>query len=313
MFQGLAVNKWSARAEALPLSVGDAPYECVGGSASGNFGTIKLPAQRLLQHPERSGWIPRNIALGLQSPLEHGRISGEPATSALHELLDSRPHLFNGLVPASLHTPNCVDTDTGLTSNTATPGFMSGKASAYNGLLDFRVDAPRTPTEPGVLHCKTTPTPSGLPGTAVKVNDGSLLSPAADDGHHDARWRRRGAPQLRRGCQVRPPPSTGPPGSDGCLSSPRGRASEPGGAQKYSIVDYRGAFITDKQSFTTKRATPSGSSTQNGLGVTGRGGGFKLQTLKVVFLHPDSLPDGGRRHPHWPNLGVGPIVSRLVD
>ena len=25
---------------------------------------------------------------------------------------------------------------------------------------------------------------------------------------------------------------------------------------------------------------------------SGNGGGFKLQTLKVVFLHPDSLPDG---------------------
>ena len=49
-------DKWSARSEAQPLSVGDAPYECVSGSAEGNFGTLKMP-RSTNDSAGADGWI----------------------------------------------------------------------------------------------------------------------------------------------------------------------------------------------------------------------------------------------------------------
>lgn len=303
VFQGLTVNKWSARAEALPLSVGDAPYECVGGSASGNFGTIKLPRSDSSNTQNDSGWIPRNIALGLQSPLSMDIFPGNPPPSLCTSFTPQRVYsTASSLLPFT----NCVDTDTGLTANTATPGFISGKASAYSGLLNSGSSSADPDGSGGCSRAGNTDTTS-LSGTSVKVNDDLLTCFMTDTTTEIGDVARR---NYAGDAKFDP----------AIYRSPRfgwvpvfAQEATSGGSQKYSIVDYRGAFITDQPMTATKATNAFGTSTVNGLGVTGSGGGFKLQTLKVVFLHPNSLPDGDGDTPIGPNLGVGPIVSRLVD
>ena len=39
----------------------------------------------------------------------------------------------------------------------------------------------------------------------------------------------------------------------------------------------------------------------------------KLETIKIVFLNPNALPDGTATTPIGPYLGVGPQVIRLVE
>jgi hypothetical protein len=303
VFQGLTVNKWSARSEALPLSVGDAPYECVGGSASGNFGTIKLPRSDSSNTQNDSGWIPRNIAVGLQSPLSMDVFPGNPPPPLCTNFTSDRVYsTASSLLPYT----NCVDTDTGLTSNTATPGFISGKPSAYDGLLDSGSSTADPDGSGGCSRVGDTNT-VGLLGTPVEVNDDLLTCFMTDTTTEIGDVARR---NYAGDAKFDP----------AIYRSPRfgwvpvfAQEATAGGSQKYSIVDFRGAFITDQPMTATKATNAFGSSTENGLGVTGSGGGFKLQTLKVVFLHPDSLPDGDGDTPIGPNLGVGPIVSRLVD
>ncbi len=128
---GAGANKWSERSEAQPLSIGDAPFECVGGSSSGNFGTLKLP--RAGANPSNaSGWIATNIAKGLEAPLSLAVYPGSPP-----------PFICTAAPPSVVSTSsvrragtNCLDTDTGMTFGTATPGFISGNGGVYKGRLD---------------------------------------------------------------------------------------------------------------------------------------------------------------------------------
>ena len=303
VFEGPTVNRWSARSEALPLSVGDAPYECVGGSASGNFGTIKLPRTDSSNTQNDAGWIPRNIAGGLQSPLSMNTFPGNPPPALCTTFTAGRVYSTSSTL---LPNTNCVDTDTGLTSNTATPGFITGNSPAYKGLLDKPASSADPDGSGGCSRAGDTATAS-LPGTSVKVNDDLLTCFMTDTSTEIGDVARRNY-------------VGGPKFDSAIYKSPRfgwvpvfAQEATSGGSQKYSVVDFRGAFITDQPMTATKATNAFGTSTVNGLGVTGSGGGFKLETLKVVFLHPDSLPDGEGDTPIGPNLGVGPIVTRLVD
>jgi hypothetical protein len=303
VFQGGTTNKWSDRAEALPLSVGDAPYECVGGSSSGNFGTIKLPRGDSGNQQNDSGWIPRNIALGLEAPLSLDKFPGDPPPTLCTTATPERVFSSGGS-DRKAYT-NCVDTDTGLTSNTATPGFISG-GSGYVGLLDSDSSSEDPDGSGGCSRDGDTGS-ADLPGTTVDVNDDLLTCFMTDETTQIDDVARRNY-------------VGGPKFDPAIYESPRfgwvpvfGEEATSGGSQKYTIVDFRGAFITDQPMTATKTTNAYNTGTVNGLGVTGSGGGFKLQTLKVVFLHPDSLPDGTAETPIGPNLGVGPIVTRLVD
>ncbi len=129
---GASADKWSARSEAQPLSVGDAPYECVSGASDGNFGTLKMP-RSTNNSSGGDGWISRNIALGLEPPLTLDTFpspapwtcNGHPQAVTSTSKTDRKPNT------------NCLDTDTGLTDGTATPGFITGysSGSSYQGLL----------------------------------------------------------------------------------------------------------------------------------------------------------------------------------
>ena len=129
-------DKWSDKHEAQPLSIGDAPYECLGGNRDGNFGTLAMP-RSTNNSSNADGWIARNIAQGLQPPLTLDLFPMNPppwecnAGMAEAVISDSKTNRNPGT--------NCLGTDTGMTHSNATPGFITGYGTSYSGLLDSRV------------------------------------------------------------------------------------------------------------------------------------------------------------------------------
>ena len=285
---------WSARAEAQPLSIGDAPYECVGGSSDGNFGTVKVP-----RTSTPSSWIPENIALGVQAPLSLSLFPGAPPPS-LCTTSPQPPAVFSSagnLMPDT----NCLDVDTGLTAQTATEGFIDG--GTYGpGLLATGSSA----ADPdGSGGCNSAGTTAPVTVSGKQLNNDLLTCYLTDDTTTLGDVARRNY--------------TGTVKFDPAIyESPRfgwvpvfGAQPTSGGSQRYSLVDFRPLFITDQPMTATRanRLTGSGPGMTNGLGLHGG----KLATIKVVFLSVGALPDGQAQTPIGPYLGVGPKTTRLVD
>ena len=282
--------RWSARAEAQPLSIGDAPYECVGGSSEGNFGTVKVP-----RTSTPSSWIPQNIALGVQAPLSLGLFPGSPPPT-LCTTSPQPPAVFSSAGNLKPGT-NCLDVDTGLTAQTATEGFIDG-GSYGPGLL---ATGSSSPDPDGGGGCNAAGTTAPVMVLGKRLNDDVLTCYLVDETTTLGEVARR----TYTG-EVKFHPAI--------YDSPRfgwvpvfGSRPVSGGSQKYSLVDFRPLFVTD-QPMTATKASP-GSSTTNGLGLHAN----QLQTIKVVFLNVNALPDGQAQTPIGPYLGVGPKVTRLVE
>ena len=303
VYQAGTKNKWSARAEAQPLSVGDAPFECVGGSSSGNFGTLKMP-RSTSNNSTGTGWIARNIALGLEPPLSLALMPGTPPP---WQCAAATPGAV--ISDASNRRPgtNCLDTDTGMTSNTATPGFVAGVSGLYKGLLDTGSSSADPDGSGGCARDGSTNT-AAVSGSGRSLNDDLLTCFMIDTTTEIGDVARRNyAGPVRFYPEI--------------YQSPRfawvpvfKQETISGGSNRYSIVDFRAAFIADQPMTATKANNAYNTGTSNGLGVTGSGGGFKVQTLKVIFLSTDALPDGQANTPIGPSFGPGfPQVLRLVD
>lgn len=298
---GATADKWSKRSEAQPLSVGDAPYECVSGSSEGNFGTLKLP-RSANNSAGADGWIARNIALGNEAPLT---LTAFPSPA---------PWTCTGHPSAVVSTSssdrkagtNCLDTDTGLTDGTATPGFITGygSGSTYKGLLDTGASS-EDPDGSGGCSPTGDTSPVSLGGKSL--NNDLLTCFLTDDTTTLGDVARR---NYAGGVKFDP----------AIYNSPRfgwvpvfAQETESGGSNRYSIVTFRPTFITDQPMTATKANSATNSSTSNGLGTT-TSGAFKLHTLKVVFLNPKALPDGDASTPLGPVLDPSlPTVLRLID
>ena len=285
-------NKWSDRTEAQPVSVGDAPYECIGGSQDGNFGTLKMPRSTMT-----STWIPRNIAYGLEAPLSLAIMPGSPP-----------PYMCSSATPgavistASNRKPgtNCLDTDTGMTENDATEGFITGPGS-NDGLL---ATGSSSADPDGTGGCSRAGNTSAFSVNGRQLNDDLLTCFLIDE-------------TTQLGDVARRNYSGEPKFHPDIYNSPRfswvpvfQRETLQGGSNKYSIIDFRPAFIADQPMTATKGNNAVNSGTENGLGFHSN----KLRTLKVIFLNVDALPDGDAATPIGPNLGPNfPIVTRLID
>lgn len=82
-----------------------------------------------------------------------------------------------------------------------------------------------------------------------------------------------------------------------------------GGSNRYSITDFRPAFITDELVLpTTLRGTHT-ASTNNGLLIEGN----QIKQMKVVFFNAKALPADDTGQVLTPFLGVGPRILRLID
>jgi hypothetical protein len=288
-----AAGKWSPSSEALPIRVGDVVLECAAGSSSGNFGTLKFPRTDV----PPSNQIPANIALGLQSPL----------APTVHQWAIANPTLAgtcsNG-VNGALTAPNgavtlvpgvnCVDTDTGLAANVATEGLVQG-GTYGKGVLKEKTTTGCDPT--GGSNQRTLPIKAN-----PKIND-DVLTCFLTNGTTSLA-------DIASGSY-----SGGPVLSPAVLKSPRFfyvpvLAVEPtkGGSAKYSIIDFRAAFLTDE---TATAASVKGSHTgtsDNGVWVQGQ----DIKQIKVVFFNSNALPVDGDI-PLIDYLGTGHRVIRLID
>ena len=286
-----ASGKWSE--SAVPIRVGGAVLECAAGSTQGNFGTLKLPRTDVATALD----LPVNIALGLQEPL----------TPTIHEWAVANPTLagtctngIDGAVESSgdvlLAGTNCVDTDTGLAANVATQGMITGAGSAP-GMLTTRPtkagcdpsggSSDRTKVISGrsysfnndVLTCYLTDTTTSLATISSSTYSGP---PVLDDDIYSA-------PRF-----VWVPVLADPPFS--------------GGSNRYSLIDFRPAFITDEQSSTAATKGSRTATSDNGLSIPSN----DITQIKVVFFDIDALPTDGD-FPTIDFLGVGKPIVRLVD
>jgi hypothetical protein len=256
-------GEWSPEANAKPLTVGSAQLECDSGSTAGNFGTLRLPRDG----PPTNQNLPLNIAVSFDEPL----------SLEVHEEADASGHCADGVDNAiESYEPNqlrkgtnCVGTDTGLAANAAAAGLVEGVGSTPGRLRTATLCGsdtsitlgPRTYTINGdSLECFLT---SG----AVTVNAIT-------------------APSYNGGTVL----------SEEIYSSPRffwvpvlASDAVRGASERYSIIDFRPAFLTD-------------------LHVQGT----NIDQLRVTFFNWHALPSRGDG-PVIDYLGTGPKVVRMVD
>jgi hypothetical protein len=279
-------NGANATLMALPFTIGNALLTCGQGSNDGNFGTLKF--QSTGQWEETA----RNIATGLD-----------------HEL-DTFPtpvpnYLCSATTPLPVRTvlwpnegTNCVDTETGMSQNAATAGFVTGLTTGgYNfaGLLT------RTTAGTGCASNGTPVTKSLLGKT---INNDTLscffLNTTTNVG------------QITGSTYTQP----GPVLDQKIWSSPRmvfvpvlGIEPSSGGSNKYQIIDFRPGFVTD-QTETAVKATPA--TLNNGLTLSSNGS--DVQSVQIVFFNPKALPDppGGIAVSDY-IAGKGPKIVRLID
>ena len=279
---------WSDASQAQPFTVGSPMLDCVG-SASGNFGSLRLPRTDVPTGSE----LAMNIAAGVEAPL-----SAFPAPVPAY--CDGHPLAVE---PDELMLPgtNCVQTDPGIPATAVTQGLVAGVGS-QPGLLAEDTTAGCDPVggdgelllenvegnddflvNNDVLTCFFTSSSASVSDVSTStyaVNGGEpVISPLVFD-----------SPRFLWLPLLSVDPSHGT-------------------SHSYPIVSFRPAFITG-QPPTATAALPAPETATNGLTVSSRG----VTSVKVVMLNPAALPRSAatsRRVTEY--LGTGTKVLRLVE
>jgi hypothetical protein len=271
------------------LTIGTPPLLCGQGSSQGNFGTL------LLSHSPYTGQDnigAANVALGLTNTLAIYPTGG-PADGTCSSA-QTATVLWN------TDGTNCVDTDTGMSSNIATGGFI-GKGPAAVGGNQYLLKP-----DGGKTLCANNGTAEATTVVLGQTINNDTLSCFFND-------------PTTNVADVDANPSLGgyngttPLISDKIYDSPR-FAYVPvlkiqpanGGSNKYQIVDFRACFITDQPPSAVKGDAPSAS---NGL-VTDNNG---ITSLQVVFINPNALPTPPVKNGTINYIGSGPKVPILVN
>jgi Flp pilus assembly protein TadG len=288
-------GKWSARAEAVPIRVGQAVLECGAGSNGGNFGTLKLPRTDVVS----SGDLPMNLAKGLQNPLNlavHPEAVADPSLTACTDNTNGAIESVWAHDQLDVDT-NCVQTDPGLPAGVATEGLITLTAG---GRLTNKPTASGCDPTGGSSYRQIT-----LNHTDYDVNNDVLtcfLKPGKsiadivkDDDHYTAGVALEeeifDSPRLVFVPLLRTEPSTG--------------------TDSYSIVGFRPGFITDEPATTAAIKNSHLASAENGL-RTSTSGQDRIIQIKVVFFNFEALPLEGDI-PLQDYFGAGPPITRLID
>ncbi len=296
--QTAAGGRWSARSEAQPLRIGNATLECSGTSNDGNFGTLTIPRTDT-SNSTGDGWLPVNMAVGLQAPLT---LAVYPAPAP--DTCGAAPAIVSGVpTPGLIPGTNCVDTDTGLPANSATNGLIAG-AGGHLGRLDKNT-TPGCGADSADRNARWV---TGIgPGSTsdYSINDDLLTCFLTDD-------------TTTLNTIVQRNYNGGAVLTEDIFRSPRFMwipilKVEPfsGGSNKYSIVDFRPAFLTDQPLTANRVNNLLGTVTDhNGLTITND----DILTAKVIFFNAKALPDTADPSlPSTPYLGFGTKILRLTD
>jgi hypothetical protein len=267
------------------LTIGNPPLVCAQGSSAGNFGTL------LLSHAGYSGWDKvgaANVAIGLDSTLAIYPVASRLANGTCSTAQPATV-LWTGA------GTNCVDTDTGMSANVATGGFLGIGSSAVGG--NQYLLKPNGKTK--CANNGTSEATTVLKGQTINndtltcfFNNGSTHVADVDNANYTL---------------------SGPAISDKIYDSPRfGYVPvlpvQPanGGSNKYQIIDFRACFITDQPGSAMKGDPPNAG---NGI-VTDTNG---VHSIEVIFLNPNALPLPPVKNGTINYVGSGPKVPVLVN
>jgi len=296
----VVTHAWSAKTQAPAVRVGDPPLECAGVSSDGNFGVIKLERTDITNVNDE---LAMNMATEIQPP----------TTLTTHTQADSTGLCtdgINGAVVSDLPNPgqregtNCVDTDTGLPAGATTRGLVSGVGSTPGRLTGHATKAGCDPLGGSSNRTITFGNGSNAPSYSINNDTLSCFLTNGTTSLQDI--------SMAGYCSGAP---SCPVLDASILASPRfflvpvlRVLPVSGGSNRYSIVDFRPAFITDEVvTPTTIRGTHTATS-ENGLFQDGN----EIRTVKVLFFNFKALtlPTSGDVTTY---LGVGPPIIRLVD
>jgi hypothetical protein len=267
------------------LTIGTPPLLCGQGSSSGNFGTL------LLSHAPYSGWDKigaANVALGLTNSLAIYPAGAGPADGTCSSA-QTVTVLWNN------DGTNCVDTDTGMSANVATGGFL-GIGSSATGTGDYLMK-PK-----GLTKCGpggTSEATSVVKGQTVNndvltcffLSNTTHISDVIDPAY-------AGTPLI----------------SSAIYDSPRFGyvpvlkiQPSSGGSKKYQIIDFRACFITDQPPSAMKGDGPSTAS--NGFVLDNNG----VHAVEVIFLNANALPNPPIKNGVIDYVGSGAKIPILVN
>jgi hypothetical protein len=288
-------GSWSPQSGALPVVVGQAALQCISGPTAGNFGTVEF----VRTDTPPANFIPADIANGLQKPLVPDVLDPAPA-SGLCDATTTNAVISDLPTPGLQPNTNCVDTDTGLPANVATQGLLKGgtftSGVPYSGLLTSAATTSGCDRNGG----SSTRT-INITGGPYKIND-DVLTCFFTNGSTSiadiARANYTGGAVLDKSI----------------LASPRfffvpvlKVQPTSGGSNRYAIVDFRPAFITDEQATGSAIKGSKTGTTDNGIWIQGQ----DIKQLKVVFFNFDALPhDAGKNVMDY--IGVGDPIIRLI-
>ena len=301
----------------VPFLVGSLTLSCSTIASDGNFGSLKIPRDG--ESP--SSWLPNNIANGFKLPLTLGVRPGATVASGPSECFPSSnqsttspsPVVYSGTTGSgtSLAKTNCVDTDTGLTSNDVTSGLL-GSSAPVGRLVKNSGKTSTAPYNPGHTcdfdGTSTSKTFTSGPKTYGPYNNDILTCFMTDPN----------MPLSTIGTGS----YTGPPAlSEAIYSSPRffwvpvfGVKPSNGGSRHYTVLEMRPAFLTD-QPMSATRANNQGCADVSGSCLTVNGIGFKngaANRLNVFFFNIKALPNILGNAPSSDYFGVGPHVPVLT-
>lgn len=299
-------GRWSSRAQAQPLQIGDAVLSCDPDSASGNFGAIDFPRggngndnieesiKNGLPAPMTLKAWPGSVALPPSMPPNDCQGMGSPS------VWSSKPGTSPGLQPNT----NCVQSTTGLSSGPASDGYLGETGSDPTAKL--RADTSDL--------CKAVGQPTrdhGLnyPAKDLNVNADLLSCFLADD-------------SLKLSDTLSVPSGADPKFVPEIYESPRFvlvpvTASDPSGTKWMPIVRFVPGFITNQPTGASRvnnlQNPDSNGKYDNGLIVTWSGNKPNLGAITVFFFDMDALPTPPEGTPLQDYMGSGPKVITLID
>jgi hypothetical protein len=265
------------------LTIGTPPLLCGQGSQSGNFGTL------LLDNAVGGGWDKMgaaNVALGLDStlgayPLAARRADGTCDSSQTATILWKD------------EGTNCVSTDTGMSANVATGGFLGIGSSAPGsnpGLL----------AKPFTSTCGPGDTPATTVVKGVTINNDTLTCFFTDATVNigDIQNASYSGPVVL---------------STDIYNSPRFGwvpvlpvQPSTGGSKMYQIIEFRPGFLTDQPASAVKGDQPSST---NGI-ITDNNG---VHSIQMIFFNEKALPPPPGYMGTGPYVGSGVKILQLVN
>lgn len=275
-----ATHKWSARAEARPLMVGEVTLSCNPTSSSGNFGSIDIPwGGNDLEDLER------NIRDDLRPPttLAIWPNASIPAENAC----PSAPGAVTSTDTLSKEKTNCVQSVTGLKASPAYDGFLKnpgGRLLKDTSPICTAADHGARPWR-GTYNENSDVLSCFLKNNTLKLSD-TVAYHGSDALFTQDIWK---SPRFMLVPKI---------------------PNDPSGTKWMPITGFVPAFVTDQPTGASRQIPIVTGSTDNGLVIENPS---KLRAIRVFFFSMDALPPPPEGIELQDYIGSGKKIVSLVN